>query len=103
MDEGEGEHALELLADARTPALRHGARAAADEGLASVFAVPGATQGRRGDGWSILVDPIYRGTSQHPGPIRRTAVAAYRGPTGARVYARLCRDLADATKVVSAS
>jgi uncharacterized membrane protein YgaE (UPF0421/DUF939 family) len=103
MLDGETERALALLADARsTDHYVTELRAAADEGLSVVRSSPFRVRHRGGlRRMSDLVDPIYRALLSTRVLVRRTAVAAYRGRPVPASYARLCRDLADATAVVA--
>jgi uncharacterized membrane protein YgaE (UPF0421/DUF939 family) len=103
MDEGELDHALDLLADARsTDHYVTELRAAADEGLAVVASSPFRIRHKPGMRRMVdLVDPIDRALRSTRVLVRRTAVTAYRGRPVPPSYARLCRDLADAADVVS--
>ena len=103
MDEGEVDHALDLLADARsTDHYVTELRAAADEGLAVVASSPFRIRHKPGMRRMVdLVDPIDRALRSTRVLVRRTAVTAYRGRPVPPSYARLCRDLADAADVVS--
>ncbi len=103
MEEGETEHALELLADARsTDHYVTELRAAADEGLAVVASSPFRVR-HRGNlrRMSDLVDPIDRALRSTRVLVRRTAVTAYRNRAVPASYAVLCRDLASATEAVA--
>ena len=103
MEDGEVDHALELLADARsTDHYVTELRAAADEGLAVVASSPFRVRHKGGlRRMGDLVDPIDRALRSTRVLVRRTAVTAYRHRPVPASYAVLCRDLADAAEVVS--
>ena len=103
MAEGVLDHALDLLADARsTDHYVTELRAAADEGLAVVASSPFRIRHKPDMRRMVdLVDPIDRALRSTRVLVRRTAVTAYRGRPVPPSYARLCRDLADAADVVS--
>ena len=103
MLDGEVEPALDLLADARsTDHYVTELRAAADEGLAVVASSPFRVRHKPGVRRMVdLVDPIDRALRSTRVLVRRTAVTAYRHRPVPASYARLCRDLADATAVVA--
>jgi len=100
---GEVDHALEVLADARsTDHLVSELRAAADEGLSVVRSSPFRVR-HRGNlrRMSELVDPIDRALRSTRVLVRRTAVTAYRRRPVPASYARLCGELADAAELVA--
>src|SRR5690349_9884301 len=103
MLDGEVDHALALLADARnTDHYVTELRSAADEGLAVVASSPFRLRHRGPLRRMVdLVDPIDRALRSTRVLVRRTAITAYRGRQVPASYARLCRDLADAADVVS--
>jgi hypothetical protein len=103
MEEGEVEHALELLADARsTDHYVTELRAAADEGLAVVASSPFRVRHKPGVRRMVdLVDPIDRALRSTRVLVRRTAITAYRHRPVPASYAGLCRDLADAAEAVA--
>ncbi|KQY55530.1 MULTISPECIES: FUSC family protein [unclassified Nocardioides] len=103
MVDGEVEPALDLLADARaTDYLIRELQAAADEGLSVVASSPFRVR-HKGSvrRMADLVEPLDRALRSTRVLVRRTAVAAYRRRPVPASYPLLCRDLADACKVVA--
>ena len=102
MVDGEVEHGLELLADARsTDYLIRELQLAADEGMSVVasspFRVRHKVHLRR---MSELVDPLDRALRSTRVLVRQTAVTAYHRRAVPPSYARLATDLADAAEQV---
>jgi uncharacterized membrane protein YgaE (UPF0421/DUF939 family) len=104
MVDGEIEHGLDLLADARsTDHLIRELQAAADEGMAVVASSPFRVRHRPGiRRMSELVDPLDRALRSTRVLVRQVAVAAYHRRPVPAAYAGLTRDLADAADQVAA-
>jgi len=103
MVDGDGQHGLEVLADARsTDSLVEELRTAAREGMAVVasspFRVRHKSSVRR---MADLVDPLDRALRSTRVLVRQTAVAAYHGRPVPASYARLAFDLAEAVDLVA--
>lgn len=103
MTDGEVEHGLDLLADARaTDHLIRELQAAADEGMAVVASSPFRVR-HKGNirRMAELVDPLDRALRSTRVLVRQVAVAAYHRRPVPSAYARLARDLADAAELVA--
>lgn len=103
MTDGEVEHGLDLLADARaTDHLIRELQAAADEGMAVVASSPFRVR-HKGNirRMAELVDPLDRALRSTRVLVRQVAVAAYHRRPVPSAYARLARDLADAAEQVA--
>ncbi|CAN5538247.1 aromatic acid exporter family protein [soil metagenome] len=98
MVDGEPDHGLDLLVDARaTDHLIRRLQAAADEGMAVVASSPFRVRHRPGiRRMAELVDPLDRSLRSTRVLVRHVAVAAYHRREVPSSYARLSRDLADA-------
>ena len=104
MVDGEIDHGLGLLADARsTDYLIRELQDAAAEGLSVVVSSP-FRAGHRDDirQMSELVDPLDRALRSTRVLVRQTAVAAYHRRPIPKAYSGLAHDLADAAELVAA-
>lgn len=104
MVDGEVEHGLDLLADARaTDHLIRELQSAADEGMAVVASSPFRVR-HKGNirRMAELVDPLDRALRSTRVLVRQTAVAAYHRRPVPASYSHLARDLADAADQVAA-
>jgi uncharacterized membrane protein YgaE (UPF0421/DUF939 family) len=104
MVEGEAEHGLEVLADARsTDYLIRELQSAADEGLSVTVSSPFRVRHRVDMRKMVeLVDPLDRALRSTRVLVRRVAVAAYTRRAVPASYALLARQLADAVEEVAA-
>jgi len=104
MEDGDAEHGLALLAEARsTDRLIRELQAAAQEGMAVVASSPFRVRHRPGiRRMADLVDPLDRALRSTRVMVRQVAVGAYRGRPVPASYATLARDLASAVDVVVA-
>jgi uncharacterized membrane protein YgaE (UPF0421/DUF939 family) len=103
MVDGEMEHGLDLLADARsTDHLIRELQAAADEGMAVVASSPFRVR-HKGNirRMAELVDPLDRALRSTRVLVRQTAVAAYHRRPVPTSYSQLAVDLADAADRVA--
>ena len=103
MLDGEVEHGLELLADARaTDHMIRELQAAADEGISVVASSPFRVR-HRGNvrRMAELVDPLDRALRSTRVLVRQTAVTAYHRRPVPSAYAMLARDLAAAAEAVA--
>lgn len=103
MVDGEMEHGLDLLADARaTDHLIRELQAAADEGMAVVASSPFRVR-HKGNirRMAELVDPLDRALRSTRVLVRQTAVAAYHRRPVPSSYSRLATDLAEAADQVA--
>ncbi|WP_182525898.1 FUSC family protein [Nocardioides dongkuii] len=103
MLDGEVDHGLDVLADARsTDALIRELQAAADEGMSVVASSPFRVRHRgRLRRMVELVDPLDRALRSTRVLVRQTAVAAYHRRAIPTAYARIARDLAEAADLVA--
>jgi uncharacterized membrane protein YgaE (UPF0421/DUF939 family) len=97
MVDGDAQHGLDLLADARsTDHLVRRLQAAADEGMAVVASSPFRVRHRSGiRRMADVVNPIDRALRSTRVLVRQVAVGAYRRRPVPGAYADLARDLAD--------
>lgn len=104
IEDGDAEHGLELLADARsTDVLIRRLQAAADEGMAVVTSSPFRVRHRPTiRRMADLVGPLDRALRSTRVLVRQVAVAAYHRRPVPASYAALARDLADAVDEVIA-
>lgn len=103
MVDGDVDHALALLADARsTDVLIRELQDAADEGLSVVSSSPFRLRHRGGiRRMADVVEPLDLALRNTRVLVRRAAVAAHRREPVPRGYAILCADLADAADLVA--
>lgn len=103
MDDGDVEHALALLADARTTdVLIRELQDAADEGLSVVRSSPFRLRHKGGmRRMADVVEPLDLALRNTRVLVRRAAVAAHRREPVPRGYSILCADLADAADLVA--
>jgi uncharacterized membrane protein YgaE (UPF0421/DUF939 family) len=103
MEDGELDHALDLLADARdTDYLIHELRSAADEGLAVVASSPFRVRHRGGlRRMAELVEPLDRSLRSTRVLVRYVALAAYRSRPVPAGYPLVARELAAAVDLVA--
>lgn len=102
--DGDLDHALEMLANARsTDPLMRELQAAADEGISVVASSPFRRR-HRGQvrRMAELVEPLDRAMRNTRVLVRRVAVAIYQGEQLPRAYALLCSDLAEAVDEMAA-
>jgi uncharacterized membrane protein YgaE (UPF0421/DUF939 family) len=104
MLDGEVDHALEVLADARaTDRMIRELQAAADEGMSVVSSSPFRGRHREPLRRMVeLVDPLDRALRSTRVLVRQTSVAAYRRRAVPPAYAGLAADLAAAADAVAA-
>jgi uncharacterized membrane protein YgaE (UPF0421/DUF939 family) len=103
IEDGELEHALEVLKDARsTDPLMRELQQAADEGLSVLASSPFRRRHRAPVRRMVeLVEPLDRALRNTRVLVRRVAIACYRREELPAGYAAMVRDLADATAEVS--
>lgn len=104
MDDGELDHALEVLADARSSdALIRELQAAADEGMSVVRSSPFKRRHRDGvRRMADLVEPLDKALRGTRVLARRTTLAVYHGRQVPEGYAEICRDLAGVCDEIAA-